>query len=200
MAVSESKLRENYRRLPDDKLLRIATEDAAKLRPEALTLLREELRTRGLAAKAERAIAAQFRVLSADEVMEYCALLRALPCPVCHSSTQLLNATMTSKVLSFVVMTTEKKQFFVACPRCLDKLSRDADIYTASLGWWGFPGGVISTVRALLFNRKMAKMHHWVRPNDLLQSFVVQNISRIEAGLDDPDSLQLLIKQPAGNA
>jgi hypothetical protein len=195
MAVSEAALRENYRRLSDDKLMRIASEDATKLRPEALVLLKEELSTRGLTETAERAIEAQFRVVSEQEIAEYCGLLQAQPCPICRSSAQRLNAALTSKVISFLVMTTWKKQFAIACPTCLDKLNRDASISTALLGWWGFPWGIIRTIQALIANGKMEKTNHVPYPNDLLKAFVVGNVGRIEAARDNATDLQALINR-----
>ena len=194
MAVSEADLKENYRRLPDSKLLRIASESATKLRPEALELLKEELRTRGLAETAEKAIEVQFKVVSEADIAEYCALLQALPCPVCRSTAQPLNATLTSKVMSFLVLTTWKKQLAIACPTCLDKLNRDASTSSALLGWWGFPWGVIRTVQALIANGKMLKNNHAPHPNDLLKSFVAGNVGRIETVRNSPADLQALIK------
>lgn len=194
MAVSEAALKENYRRLSDEKLMRIASEDATKLRPEALVLLKEELGTRGLTETAERAIEAQFRVVSEQEIAEYCGLLQVQPCPICHSSSQRLNAALTSKVISFLVITTWKKQFAIACPTCLDKLNRDASISTALLGWWGFPWGIIRTIQALIANGKMEKTNHVPHPNDLLKAFVVSNVGRIEAVRDNATDLQALIK------
>ena len=194
MAVSEAALRENYRRLSDEKLMRIACEDATKLRPEALVLLKEELGTRGLTETAERAIEAQFRVVSEHEIAEYCGLLQGQPCPICRSSSQRLNAALTSKVISFIVMTTWKKQFAIACPTCLDKLNRDASISTALLGWWGFPWGIIRTIQALIANGKMEKTNHAPYPNDLLKAFVVSNVGRIEAVRNNATDLQVLIK------
>jgi hypothetical protein len=193
MAISEAALRENYRKLPDDKLMRIVAEDAAKLRPEALGVLREELQSRGLAEVAEKSIQAQLRVLSNTELEEYSALLQALPCPLCHSTDCPLNATMTSKVLSFVVMTTSKKALAIACPTCLDKLTREASISSALLGWWGIPWGVIRTIQALVFNSKMEKGHHLPYANDLLKSFVVDNVGRIEAAQESVSGLQRII-------
>ena len=194
MAVSEADLKENYRRLPDSKLLRIASESAAKLRPEALELLKEELRTRGLAETAEKAIEVQLRVVSEADIAEYCALLQALPCPVCRSTAQPLNATLTSKVMSFLVLTTWKKQLAIACPTCLDKLNRDASTSSALLGWWGLPWGVIRTIQALIANGKMLKNNHAPQPNDLLKSFVAGNVGRIETVRNHPADLQALLK------
>lgn len=194
MAVSEADLKENYRRMPDAKLLRIASESATKLRPEALALLQAELRTRGLGEAAEKAIKVQFEVLDAAGVAKYCALLQAQPCPVCRSTAQPLNATLASKVMSFLVLTTWKKQFAIACPACLDKLNRDASTTSALLGWWGFPWGVVRTVQALIANGKMLKGNHAPQPNDLLKSFVLSNAGRIEAVRHSPADLQALLK------
>jgi hypothetical protein len=194
MAVSEARLKENYGRLTDEKLLRLASQSAATLRPEALVLLRAELATRGLAEVAEKAIAAQLRVASEEELAEYCELLQSQPCPLCRSSAQPLNATVTSKVMSFLVFTTGKKQFAIACPTCLDKLNHDASTSSALLGWWGIPWGIIRTVQALNFNSKMAKTNHVAYPNDLLKAFVVANVGRIEAARANPADLHALLK------
>lgn len=193
MAVSEADLKENYRRLSDSKLLRIASESATKLRPEALALLKEELGTRGLADVAEKSIQAQLRVASAVELAEYCRLLQMQPCPLCHSSAQALNATLVSKTLSMLVLTIQEKKLAIACPTCLDKLHRDASNISVLLGWWGFPWGVIRTLQTLTSNRKMAKINHEPYPSDLLKAFVASNLGRIEAVRDNPENLQALI-------
>lgn len=193
MAVSEAALKANYRRYSDEKLLRIVSEDAAKLRPEALVLLREEMAARGLSVVAERAIKVQLRVATEADITEYCGLLQAQPCPRCCSTYPSLNAAIISKVLSMLVLTFWERRFAIACPACLDKLVRaDSDI-TALLGWWGVPWGVLRTVRALRSNRKMLATNHAPYPNELLKEFVVRNIGRIEAVKDDENALQLLL-------
>ena len=142
MAISEESLRERYQTLPDEKLLRLAGEDAARLRPEALQLLRQELAARGLAELAEERIAVQLRVLSETEVTAYCEISAGAALPRCWSSAQPLNATVVSHVASFIVATTWKEQLVVACPTCLGVLNRKAATSSALLGWWGLRGGL----------------------------------------------------------
>ena len=161
--------------------MRLASEDAAKLRPEALVLLREELSVRGLTEAAQVSIAAQLRVLSEEEIDQYCALIRAVPCPICHSTAQPLNASVTAKVSSFMIVTTTKNELVVACPSCLDKRSESATSHCTYLGWWCIPWGIIRTIQGLAFNRKMAESHHVAYPNASLRSFVVDNIDLIDA-------------------
>lgn len=193
MAVSEAALKANYCRYSDEKLLRIVSEDAAKLRPEALVLLREEMAARGLAAVAERAIAVQLRVATAAEITEYCGLLQAQPCPKCYSTHQPLKAAIISKVLSMLVLTTWEKRFVIVCPTCLAKLLREASNITVLLGWWGLPWGIIRTIRALNSNRKMLETGHTLHSNELLKAFVARNLGRIEAVKDDENALQRLL-------
>lgn len=180
MAFSESALKENYRKFSDEKLMRIVAEDTAKLRPEALVLLQEELAIRGLSGAAQKEIDAQFRVLSATEIEQYCALIQAAPCPICHSSAHPLNATITSEVSSFIVVTTWKKELAIACPSCLDKLSARATTHSAIVGWWGMPWGIIRIVQAIISNRKMAKGHHAPYPSPPLKTFVVDNVRSLD--------------------
>ncbi|MDO7851159.1 hypothetical protein [Hymenobacter convexus] len=194
MAVSEAALKENYRRLSDEKLMRIAAEDAPRLRPEALVLLKAELSTRGLAETAEKTIQAQLRQATEAEVLAYGALLQAQPCPVCGSAARPLNATVTHRVLSFVVMTTWKKQLVIACPPCLDQLNHDAMKSSALLGWWGFPWGVPRTIDALLSNQKMTRANHAPYPNETLLAFVAGNVGRIEAARANARDLHALLK------
>jgi hypothetical protein len=180
MAFSEAALKENYRNFSDEKLMRLAAEDAAKLRPEALALLQEELGVRGLAEVAQKEIAAQFRVLSEAEVEGYCALIQAVPCPICHSSTTPLNATITNKVSSFIFLATWKEELAIACPNCLDKLSESATSHSIIVGWWGIPWGIIRTIKAINSNKKMARSHHVQSPNSALKAFVVDNVRSLD--------------------
>ena len=189
-------LRQTYEKLSDEKLLRLATERASTLRPEALALLRQVVAERGLGDTVAAAIDAQVRVLDNEALLAYCEVLRALPCPVCQSQQQLLNATITSEVLSFLVMTTSKKKIHIACPTCLNELNRKALTSSALLGWWGFPWGIIRTIGAIAFNSKMQKNNHLPMPSAVLQQFVRERVGRIEAQRQNPAELRLLIAHP----
>ncbi|HEX8426267.1 hypothetical protein [Hymenobacter sp.] len=193
MAYSETALKENYCKFSDEKLMRLAAEDAARLRPEALVLLQEELAERGLAEAAHKEIAAQLRVLSEAEIEEYCALIRAVPCPICYSVAEPLNATVTSKVSSFIVVTTWKEELAIACPSCLDKLSESATSHSIIAGWWGMPWGIIRTVKAIRFNKKMAKDHHAPSPSVPLKAFVVDNARSLDQVKDNRNQLHAFL-------
>ncbi|WP_207428311.1 hypothetical protein [Pedobacter sp. SYSU D00535] len=194
MEPSLDQLRKNYERFDDNKLTRIATEEAAGLRPEAVDLLKQVIKERGLSGSIIKGIDAQLQEVDDRILSEYAELLRGLPCPLCKSTDEKLNATMTGSVISFIIMTNYQKELKVACPNCLDKANDRAMIKSALFGWWGFPWGIIRTPQALLLNNKMKKQNRLSEPNDLFNAFVLGKIGRLEANRNNPTELQEIIE------
>lgn len=187
-------LRRNYESFSDDKLIALATEQAASLRPEALELLKQVLAERGLAGELDQAIAVQTAGVSADLVDQYADLIRNQPCPVCGAAGEKLNATQIATVTSMVVITRYKKEIKVACPSCLDQLMAKATKQNLLSGWWGIPWGIFRTTQALIANGKFKKQHHTEGANIVLKTFASKRAGRIEAFRNNPEALQTLLK------
>jgi hypothetical protein len=196
MVPNVEELKKNYEGFDNNKLIRIATEEAAALRPEALAVLKEVLKARGLSEDVLRGADVQLEKIDENTLLAYAEILRNQPCPLCGSINEKLNATMVATVKSFVVMTNYRKELKIACPSCLDKQNDKATLNTALLGWWGIPWGIIRSVQALQLNSKMKKQHHLQEPNDLLNGFVYKRVGRIEANRNNPEGLQEMIAYP----
>lgn len=194
MEPSITELRKNYESLPDDKIIRLASEEARSLRPEALELLKQIIKERGLSADVTNSIDAQSKKITEDILLEYTELLRGLPCPVCNTADDKLNATITGTVISFILMTSYRKEVKIACPACLNKLNNNAIIKSALLGWWGLPWGIFRTPQALILNNKMKKQNNLQEANGVFKSFVLQRIGRIEANRNNPSGLNDIIQ------
>lgn len=194
MEPSITELRKNYESLPDDKIIRLASEEARSLRPEALELLKQIIKERGLSADVTNSIDAQSKKITEDILLEYTELLRGLPCPVCNTAGDKLNATITGTVISFILMTSYQKEVKIACPACLNKLNNNAIIKSALLGWWGLPWGIFRTPQALILNNKMKKQNNLQEANGVFKSFVLQRIGRIEANRNNPSGLNDIIQ------
>jgi hypothetical protein len=195
MLPNLKELRQNYETFDDSKLIRLATEEASELRPEAVELLKQIIKERGLSVDILKGIGVQIQEIDDEKLLEYSELVRSLPCPVCKSTNEKLNATMTGSVISFIIITNYEKELKIACPNCLDKANNNAIIKSALLGWWGLPWGLIRTTQALLFNEKMKKQNRLSEPNDLLRGFVFERIGRLEASRNNPSELQELIER-----
>lgn len=186
-------VRENYQRMTDNELIRVATQDAAGLTPEAQEIVKEEIERRKLDAGIIKSVYAQNKSYTIAEIDEYCNLTRNLSCPVCGTSSAMLNATMTSEVISLILFTQYRQQLKVACPACLDKANNSALTKTIILGWWGIPWGFIRTIQAIGHNIKSKKNNHLVASNDYLRSFVLSRIGQFEAHRDNKEMLQKII-------
>jgi len=193
MVPSLDELRKNYESFDDGKLLRLATEEATSLRPEALELLEQIIKERRLSKNLTAAIDIQFEDLDEETLNEYCNLLRKQPCPICGTYGERLNATVIGTVMSFIVMSSYTKELRIACPACLDKLNDKAVLQTMLLGWWEPLHGIINSLKAISLNNKMKKEHHLNEANPTLKAFVRQSVGRIELNRNNTEELRSLI-------
>ncbi|MEP6466697.1 MAG: hypothetical protein ABJB05_10350 [Parafilimonas sp.] len=188
-------VRQNYQKMTNEELVRIATQDAAGLTAKAQEIVKEEIQRRNLDTNIIQGVAAQNKTYTVQEVDTYCDIIQKLNCPVCQSSLQKLNATLTGEVVSYIFLTQYKKKIKVACPDCLDKASNAALTKTATLGWWGIPWGIFRTVQYIRLNIKSKKTNHLDTPNNFLRSFVLSKIGQVETYKNNKEKLQELISK-----
>jgi len=186
-------VRETYEKMTDEEVIRNATQDAAGLTPEARDVVKAEIRKRGLNVGILNAVDAQNKQYTIGEIDQYCELVRSLDCPVCGSSENKLNATVTGQVFSFIVITRYEKRVKIACPDCLDKANSEALFMTAAFGWWGLPWGIIRSIQSIILNLRSKRTNRSTTPNDYLRGVTLGKIGQIEVYKEDKDQLQQLI-------
>jgi hypothetical protein len=191
-------VRERYQRMSDDELIRIATQDAYGLTPEAMEVVRREIQKRGLNENISKGVEAQNKEYTIEEIDSYCELISNLGCPSCGTTTVRLNATITGEVMSFLVFTTYKKKIKVGCPLCLDKANNNALAKTAILGWWGFPWGIIRTPQAIVLNLKSKRTNHLQSHNGYLRVFTLSVIGELETYKNNKEKLQQVVARQNG--
>jgi len=186
-------IKENYKKFEDWKIEKIASEEAGSLRPEVLDILKTEIENRKL--NLLDTIDAQTKEITESEFNDYYNVLRNHPCPKCESKTQKINATIVGRVVSMLILTNYEKCLKVACSNCLDEMHNNANKKSALLGWWGFPWGPIQTIRSFIFNSRMKKNNRTVEPNEIIASFIVNNIGIMEKAKSEPEKLTELINK-----
>lgn len=187
-------LKTTYKNLSDDKLAQLALYEAAGLRPEALEILKAEMRERGFEQEISGIVNAQLLDTDSKEFDEYVLLIRRQPCPVCGSIQQPLNAAIIGTVTSFLVFTSYHKSLTIACPACLQRALQTGTSITRFLGWWGLPWGIIRSTQALISNGKAAKDIGVPEPTDTLVDFVKANAGVIESLRKNDLSIQKMLK------
>jgi uncharacterized protein (UPF0212 family) len=194
MSYTIEEIRKNYEGFSNEKLMRIATEQAAHLTPEAVQVLKDELARRNLDNEAlARAIETQAKQLSDEDLEVYIARIERLPCPICGATDKKLNLVSVFTVKSFVLFTRQEGRNVIACPDCLVATIEKANRTSFLLGWWAIPTGVLRTSRALLSNGQSKKRIQTRHP--LLKEFVKLHLGVLELAKDNPDSLLQLVKE-----
>lgn len=175
MEPSIEVLRKNYERLDDHELVRLATEKAAGLRPEAFQLLLQILKERGASPMALEQLNVQVYQEDGDEIDDYVEVIRRLPCPLCGSTGKKLNGSVVIEVVSFVKHTNYEKRLRIACPTCLDLQHKNAIITSALMGWWALPKGPCLTAWSFISNSEKRKALKEDLPTESLRRFIIQN-------------------------
>lgn len=165
-------LRQRYARLADEDLLELALQGAETLTPEALELLRSEVRNRGLGQEVQGAIDAQLDDFTPAQHAELVDRFRRLACPLCGDKRGSLNAFTVTVVRSYVFVTYIESSLVIGCPECIRRTAAAANRRTMTLGWWGFPWGIIRTLGALSTNRKALRAQEHLTPSPELLDYV----------------------------
>jgi hypothetical protein len=186
-------VQETYQRMSDDELIRIATQDASGLPPEAMEVVKTEIQKRGLDQNITKGLEAQNKTYTIKEVDAYCDIVRNLSCPTCGNTTERLNVTMTGEVISVLFFTSYVKRTKIGCPPCLDKAHNSALLKSALLGWWGIPWGIIRTLQAIVFNLRRKQTNHLQDHNEDLRSFALNVIGELEAYKENKEKLQQIL-------
>jgi hypothetical protein len=186
-------VRENYGKMSDEELSRIAIQDAHGLTPEAQEVIKEEIVKRNLDIGLVAEVEAQNKKYTIEEIDNYCELIQSLPCPKTGDTSQKLNATLTAEARSYLVLTQYKKKIVVGTPQTLTKANNAAIANSALMGWWGFPWGIVRTIQAIIVNVKNRKRIGDDEVNEFLRSFVLSRIREIERYKDNKQVLMQIV-------
>ena len=185
---------ENYAKMSDQELERVATMDGHGLRPEVLKILEQEIKKRNLNPAFLNVAIAQNKEYTVSEIENYSKILRALPCPICGDTLTRLNGTVSHTVKSFIIFTSYGTEPTIACPSCLDEKNNNAIVSTALLGWWGFPWGLLKTPLYIYRNIKAKTQNKVDHSNDTLLSYTLGHIGEIEIYKNNKEKLNEIIR------
>src|SRR5260221_3823124 len=113
-------VRETYQKMSDQDLIRVLTQGASGLTPEAQEIVKEEIKKRNLDPNIAKGVDAQQKSYTIAEIDAYCDIIQKLPCPKTGSTAERLNATLTAEVMSFIIFTQYKKKIIVGSPDILN--------------------------------------------------------------------------------
>jgi hypothetical protein len=188
MGLDKKFLSESYKRMSDEELMSIASNDIKDLTPDAQEVLKEELVSRGMGNGIDSLIEIQTKEISAEKLDEYAKLIRERPCPICGKTEAKLNAV--------IIFTNSYENFVIACPACLKKQIDNAQAGSLGLGLIGGIGGTIKAVNQIARLQKFVKQIESDDPSEALKTFVKKRIGEIELYKNNEDKLMNMVKYP----
>ncbi len=189
MAIDLEQIRNNYSKMDDSKLERIAKFEMASLQPEVRPIIIAEIKKRGLDENLLTGIEAQTKELSEEEVNELTDKVKGLDCPSCGKSSSGLVGGIIRKVRSYLLFTQYESRAMIACKECVDSERKNQLIKNSLFGWWGFPSGFLyRTPQAIINhfrdNRKSEELSELI-----LIEFAVQNIGELKTNWENEDAI-----------
>lgn len=176
-------IRKNYERLPDQRLIYVAEHEAANISPEALEILNNEIKKRGL----EHLLAAvnvQLTGISPKDFSDYVKLIRDLPCPYCYKSGPLTG----------IVVEARFQAIRIGCSPCLIKLLDKTANLTAVGSVLGGIFSIFSAAKKISRNDNMKQLLQNKKSDFIFEEFISNSIGAIESRKKDQEKLIQYIK------
>jgi hypothetical protein len=184
MAGNKEALRAQYQRLSDEDIERLANYEADQLIPEALAILKEEIKKRGLSDEFQIAADIQAKGIPEHEQEEIIRKISMFPCPLCGKKQNYLNGFNVMMVRSYIIFTMAEKRLIIACSECISNSAKSALIKNLFLGWWGIPWGPIRTIRSILLNLKAINAENYNAPAREFIEFIKPHSAAIKARIE----------------
>ncbi len=186
MYFSEEQIRENYRKFPDEDIIRIAENDAAELNPIVLNILKEEIIRRELALKKFE----EFQILDESLLNAYVKLIRNSICPNCSKSNALINVIKVRSSIGILHLAINIESEEIGCPKCLQSKINWAIIKNSTIGLLTFHHAIINIIYSI--NQKFLILKD--EPTDALTDFVRRNYKLIYKLKEDENLLSKILE------
>jgi len=189
MAIDIEHIKNHYSKMDDFKLERIAKYEIAKLKPEIINIVTDEIKRRGLDVNLLSGIEAQTKIVSKEEVYELTVKVKKLDCPSCGKSNQGLVGGIIRKVRSYIIFTHFERRTMIACKKCVELERKIQLIKNSIFGWWGFPSGLLYSTPSAIINHFLDNRKNEAISELIISDFVLQNIGELKTNWGNEEKL-----------
>ena len=176
--INRDHFAEQYRHLPDERLVHIATREAAGLTPEALPVLVAEIESRSISPEVLEALKEQILAYMPASIDALYETVQSIPCPVCRQQDHPLQGAWIRRAGFFAIFIRLRREFVIACPACLQKAIKNGTLSLVAYGW------IRSPLRALLAWYSNRKIRQRSINDDLeteLREYIYENLDEVKA-------------------
>ncbi len=179
--------REQYEKMDEQSLLRLALNEANALVPEAVDDLIAVLREHNVDKKIIENIQKQRELLTDDKIIQIAETFTNGVCPVCRVAKK-TNAAKITTVVGLLVFTRTEYKLVIACQECLLKEIKQAIITNLLIGWWSLYGFIQTPFVVIsILNKFLRLKRDFNTISDDYDEFLRNNVGYI---LNQADQIQ----------
>jgi len=191
--IEIQKIREIYAAYGDTKIIRIALNDAKKIRQEVVPILVEEIQKRNLDERLIQEIEEERFEFSEVEIQQMKTQIENCPCPRCGEKNEQLYGANIHTFISFIIDYVREDNDVVLCESCLNEAKQTSILRTLFFGWWSIEG-LLGTPVILL--DQMATLFRKRKISDeIIRQIIKDDTKRIRKSQNDKQMLESLLKE-----
>jgi hypothetical protein len=147
-------IRKTYERLPDFKIVHIAQYESNQISPEALQILKDEIKKRGLDKSLNHSIEVNENGISESAFNEVVERIRKTPCPYCNTTLESNTAVWLKNHTGASHVSVSETFARIGCKTCLLGVIKKVSNMSVATGIWSI-SGIWKTSQALDSNDDM---------------------------------------------
>ena len=190
---SVEEIRENYKKLTDSQIEKIASEESKTLRREVLTVLKDEIELRKLNPSLINWVDAENDQFTDFEKTVLIKKIELLDCPNCGEKNTKLSGYEYITTVSMVIVCRKKINKKILCANCARSKKVHSFILTLLTGWWSGPGLLqtpYTLIKEIINSFYTKKIHERV-----LNDFLHENNGMLRLHGKDEKSLHAIVKK-----
>ncbi len=190
---SVEEIRENYKKLSNAEIEKLARYESKTLRREVLGILKDEIKLRNLSADLILWVDAETNTFTDLEKKILIQKIEKLPCPSCREQKTLLSGHTHTTIISMLIVCKQREHKKILCARCGRNEKFTALFKTFLFGWWSRTGFFLTPYLLLKspFSSFFKQKHHQLVLDDFLHKH--NGILRLQG--TESDVLEEIIKK-----
>lgn len=189
---SVEEIRENYKKLSNAQIEKLARHESKTLRREVLSVLKDEIELRNLNVGLISWVDAETNTFSGLEKKTLITQIEKLPCPNCGDKKTTLSGHTFTTIISVLIGYKQKDHKKILCHRCGKNEKLTAFFKTFLFGWWSRTGLFLTpyTLLKSLFSSFFKEKQHQL----VFDDFLHQNNGILRLQENDQEVLLLIIQ------
>lgn len=188
--INKNHIKQTYRKLPDEEIVKIARGNAQGLVDEAIPILIDEIKQRELGEDLVQWLMEERRIPTVEEFLSLKQIVKTSFCTDCNLNQNLAGVGYKT-LISYIIGSRTYHYKVIVCGECATSRKQSSFFATAMLGWWSL-FGIFSTPFTLL-SKTFSSFKKDKQSDKIIDDFLKVNMGAITRSNDDEAVVRMLL-------